>query len=134
MPKHHVVELALDLSRMPALAQTSVDAPIPPDISELMRIAAASPDACKEAAEATGESKQVLIDAARFFLQQTLFRSDADSFRTLGIKPGVPRATARHHMRLLLEWLHPDRNHDLDAVYAERVLKAWREVSSQGEP
>jgi hypothetical protein len=36
-------------------------------------------------------------------------------------------------MRWLLEWLHPDRNHNSwDAVYAERVLKAWREVSAPG--
>ena len=34
-------------------------------------------------------------------------------------------------MRWLLKWLHPDHNHNSwDAVYAERVLKAWREVSA----
>ena len=34
-------------------------------------------------------------------------------------------------MRWLLQWLHPDRNNNSwDAVYAERVLKAWREVSA----
>jgi hypothetical protein len=38
-------------------------------------------------------------------------------------------------MRWLLEWLHPDRNNgSLDAVYAERVLKAWREVSASPGP
>jgi hypothetical protein len=54
----------------------------------------------------------------------------------LGIKPNETRATARDHMRWLLEWLHPDRNNNSwDAVYAERVLKAWREVSSaNGRP
>jgi hypothetical protein len=34
-------------------------------------------------------------------------------------------------MRWLMEWLHPDRNNNSwDGVYAERVLKAWREVSA----
>jgi hypothetical protein len=31
----------------------------------------------------------------------------------------------------LLRWLHPDVNNGWDAVYAERVLSAWREVSVQ---
>jgi hypothetical protein len=60
-----------------------------------------------------------------------LFRQDADCYRILGIEPTASRATARNHMRWLLEWLHPDRNNNQwDAVYAERVLRAWREVSA----
>src|SRR5262249_6276428 len=59
------------------------------------------------------------------------FRPEADCYRILGIQPNASRAMARNHMRWLLQWLHPDRNsNSWDAVYAERVLKAWREVSS----
>lgn len=131
MTQRHVIGLALDLARMPALARTSAPPPIPSNVIELMRIAAASPDACQEAAAATGEPVQIVMEAARFYLQQSLFRPEADCYRILGIRPGTPRATARKHMRLLLEWLHPDRNSDLDAVYAERVLKAWRGISER---
>jgi hypothetical protein len=131
MARPHVIELALDLARMPALARTSVVPPIPPDIIELMKIAAAAPEACQAAVAKTGEPTPVVIEAARFYLQQLLFRQDADSYRILGIQPTDARATARDHMRWLLEWLHPDRNNgSWDAVYAERVLKAWREVST----
>jgi hypothetical protein len=131
MVQPHVIELALDLARMPALARSSVAPPLPPNIIELMRIAAASPEACQVAAAKTGNPTSVLIEAARFYLQQVLFRADADCYRVLGIKPTASRATARDHMRWLLEWLHPDRNNNSwDAVYAERVLKAWREVSA----
>jgi hypothetical protein len=130
MTQPHVIELALDLARMPALARSSVVPPLPPNIIELMRIAAASPEACQAAVAQTGEPRHVLIEAARFYLQQVLLRPDADCYRILGIQPAAPRATAREHMRWLLEWLHPDRNsNSWDAVYAERVLKAWREVS-----
>jgi hypothetical protein len=73
---------------------------------------------------------EAVIEAARFYLQQLLFRADADCYRILGLEPGASRATARTHMRWLLQWLHPDRNSGLDAVYAERVLKAWREIST----
>jgi hypothetical protein len=131
MAKQHVIELAFDLSRMPALARSPGLPPIPPDIIELMRIAAASPEACEAAAAKTGEPTAVVIEAARFYLQHVLFRPEADCYRILGLEPNASRETARSHMRWLLQWLHPDRNHNgWDAVYAERVLKAWREVSA----
>ena len=131
MTQPHVIELALDLARMPSLARTSIVPALPANIIELMRIAAACPEACQAAAAKTGEPTPVVIEAARFYLQQVLFRPDADCYRILGIGPSASRETARSHMRWLLQWLHPDINHNSwDAVYAERVLKAWREVSA----
>jgi hypothetical protein len=132
MTQPHVIELALDLARMPALARRSALPPLPPNIVELMRIAAGSPEACRAAVAQTGEPRHVVIESARFYLQQVLFRPDADCYRILGVQPSTSRATAREHMRWLLEWLHPDRNNNnsWDTVYAERVLKAWREVSN----
>ena len=133
MTQPHVIELALDLARMPALARSSAVPPLPPNIVELMRIAAASPEACRAAVAQTGEPRHVVIEAARFYLQQVLFRPDADCYRILGVEPTTSRAMAREHMRWLLEWLHPDRNNNnnsWDTIYAERVLKAWREVSN----
>jgi hypothetical protein len=131
MAEPHVVDLALDLARMPALGRSPGAPAIPANVIELMRIAAGSPEACEAAVAKTGEPTSVVIEAARFYLQQVLFRPDADCYRILGIEPTASRATARNHMRWLLEWLHPDRNsNSWDAVYAERVLKAWREVST----
>ena len=131
MAQQHVIELAIDLARMPALARTNVLPALPPNIIELMRIAAGSPEACEAAIAKTGEPTAVVIEAARFYLQHVLFRPEADCYRILGVEPNASRATARSHMRWLLQWLHPDRNHNgWDAVYAERVLKAWRELSS----
>jgi hypothetical protein len=135
MAQRHVIELALDLARMPALARTSVVPALPPNIVELMRIAAGSLEACEAAGAKTGEPIPVVIEAARFYLQQVLFRPEADCYRILGIEPAASRATARTHMRWLLQWLHPDRNNNSwDAVYAERVLRAWREVSTTNGP
>ena len=135
MAEHHVIDLALDLARMPALARSRGAPAIPANIIELMQIAAGSPEACETAVAKTGEPTRVVIEAARFYLQQVLFRPDANCYRILGIAPTASRATARNHMRWLLEWLHPDRNkNSWDAVYAERVLKAWREVSGSEGP
>jgi hypothetical protein len=131
MTEPHVIDLALDLARMPALARSWGAPAIPANIMELMRIAAGSPQACEAAVARTGEPTRVVIEAARFYLQQVLLRPDADCYRVLGISPTASRTTARDHMRWLMEWLHPDRNsNSWDAVYAERVLKAWREVST----
>jgi len=130
MTRGHPIERALDLVRMPTLARTVVAPPIPPGVAELMQIAAAARKPCEEAAAATGQPVAAVIEAARFYLQQLLFRADADCYRILGLEPGASRATARRHMRWLLQWLHPDRNSGLDAVYAERALKAWREIST----
>lgn len=135
MVQRHVIEFALDLARMPALARSSAPPVLPPNVVELMRVAAGCPEACEAAVAETGERAEVLVEAARFYLQQALFRPEADSYRILGINSATSRATARMHMRWLLEWLHPDRNNNsLDAVYAERVLKAWREVSTSHQP
>ncbi len=133
MTSRLAIELALDVARMPALVRSSAMPPIPQGVIELMRIAAGSQKACQNAASATGEPEQVLIEAARFYLQQLLFRPDADCYRVLGVEPSAPRATMRNHMRWLLLWLHPDRNKELDAVYADRVLKAWHEISRNHE-
>jgi hypothetical protein len=124
------IDLALDLARMPALAHSIEKPPLPADIFEVMRIAAGSPEVCQLASQATGQPPAVLIEAARFYLQQVLLRPDADSYRVLGLAPGASRELARCHMRCLLQWLHPDVNRDWDSVYAKRVLKAWREVSA----
>jgi hypothetical protein len=124
------INLALDLARMPALAHSIEKPPLPTDIFEVMRIAAGSPEACQLASRATGQPAAVLIEAARFYVQQVLLRPDADSYRVLGLPPGASRELARCHLRCLLQWLHPDVNRDWDSVYAERVLKAWGEVSA----
>src|SRR5215469_14603533 len=110
MTGRHVIDLALDLARIPAVARSTGAPAIPPNVIELMRIAAGSPEACEAAVAKTGERTSVVIEAARFYLQQVLLRPDADCYRVLGIKPATSRATAREHMRWLLEWLHPDRN------------------------
>jgi hypothetical protein len=133
MAKPHPITLALDLARLPAAAHGWAAPPIPSRIVEIIRVAAAAPQSCNEAVAASGAPMPVVIEAARFYLQHVLFRPDADCYRVLGLRPGASRATARNHMRLLMQWLHPDRNGELEAVYAARVLRAWREISS-GQP
>ena len=129
MGGQRALDLALDLLRTPAFAASMANSPLPNDVLEVIRIAAASPDACRAAASASGQPESTLIEAARFYVQQILLRPDADCYRVLGIRPEDSRESARVHMRWLLKWLHPDHNESWDAVYAKRIIKAWREVS-----
>ena len=66
------IDLALDLARMPTLAHSIEKPPLPTDIFEVMRIAAGAPEVCQLASQATGQPPAVLIEAARFYLQQVL--------------------------------------------------------------
>ena len=127
------IDVALDLSRMPALAPSMAASPLPIDVDEVIRIAGESSDTCRAAALTTGKSEAELVAAARFYLQQVLFRDETNCYRVLGLVPGGPRDAARTNMRWLLRWLHPDRNRDWDSVYAKRVVTAWREIS-RGAP
>lgn len=114
---------------MPSLFRSSSRMPLPADITDVIRIAAADEEACRRATSVTGERSSVLVEAARLYLKQVLFSREADCFRVLGISPEASKSTAREHMRLLMIWLHPDRNRDGDSVFANRVVSAWNEVS-----
>ncbi len=111
------------------MARTLGARPIPQDVLELMKIAAGSEEHCRLAATRTGQREDVLIEAARFYLQQILFRADADCYRILGLAPGASKDRARLHMAALLQWLHPDRNNGLEGLYAHRVIAAWQQIS-----
>lgn len=123
------IRLAVDLARMPALFRASSGMALPEDISDVIRVASGDEEACLHAVSVTGERSSVLVEAARLYLKQILFRPDADCFRVLGISPGAPRSLARNHLRLLLTWLHPDHNRDGDSIFANRVVRAWNEFS-----
>jgi hypothetical protein len=125
------LDLALDLIRTPAFVSAMARSPLPSDVLDVIRVAAGSPEACRAAALATGQPESTLVEAARFYVQQILLRPDADCYRVLGLRPEDSRESARVHMRWLMEWLHPDHNQSWDAVYAKRIIKAWREVSTK---
>jgi hypothetical protein len=118
---------------MPALARSLEEFPLPADIFDVMQVAAGVREACQSASQETGQPVAVVVEAARFYVQQVLLRPDADPYRVLGLPPGASRDVARRHLGCLLQWLHPDVNKDLDSIYTDRVLKAWREISANAD-
>ncbi|MDD3651623.1 DnaJ domain-containing protein [Immundisolibacter sp.] len=126
---YQALELALALSRAPALAAQLRQRPLPPDVLALIRIAAADDATLAEAAAASGEAPQRIAEAAVLFLQQALFAAGADSYRLLGVPATASQELIKLHHRWLVRWLHPDRQtDDWQAAYMNRVNRAWQDL------
>lgn len=107
------VMAASQILRQPALVRVVRKAPLPRGMTFLLEVAAGDADALSEASRLTGDSPSRLTEAAGFFVEQILFMERADHYRILGAPRNASTADLRHHMALLMRWLHPD-------IYAER--------------
>ena len=129
------LELALRLYRAPQLAQAMRNDPLPAaGIDVVIRCASGEEAALVEASAQLTTSREVLREAAAFYLTQTLFTRDADAWRVLGVRPGDSQDVLRAHFRLLVHWLATSRNRDpLYALYGDRVQRAWTELRRSPE-
>jgi hypothetical protein len=92
---------------------------------KLLKLASGGTEAIALAAEQTGESSHDVQAAAIFFLQQMLVRPGLDNYSTLGLRPGASVNQIKEHKRLLLLWLHPDKNHNSwETLLLQRVIAA----------
>ena len=108
--ERHAIDIALDMATRPFLIRAVQRSPLPVGVREVIRIATGSETELAEAGKARGRDPIALRQAAIFFLQQALLCPGADSHRILGLAPGATAEEIRDHRRLLLKWLHPDRN------------------------
>jgi hypothetical protein len=92
------IEAALTLYRQPALKAKMEHAPLPSGITDVLRIAASPIEDNEAMARAIGSDARELIAASVLYLQTVLFHEDATAVQL------------RDHKRLILKWLHPDRN------------------------
>ena len=132
MGRAEAFRLAIDLMHSPSQVRFLRSAPLPDDVLSLVRIAAGDEEAISAAADATGRSREMLREAAVFFVEQVLLYPDADSYRVLGVKPDATYHELRRNMSMLLRWLHPDLDgHGERAVFASRVTQAWDDLKSK---
>ncbi|WP_156106857.1 J domain-containing protein, partial [Arenimonas composti] len=123
------LEQALACHRVPALLAAALARPLPPDMTVLLRIVAGDEALAASSARACGEPVETVVEAASFYIQQLQFLPQADSYRVLGVTPDAADARIKEHYRLLVHWLHPDRNHDgWESAYADRVNRAWQDL------
>jgi hypothetical protein len=137
MERSAALDIALTLLERPAAVRYAIGAPLPGGIALLLHVACGEADALRAASEMTGQTSRTLQEAAGFFIEQVLFHSQADHYRTLGAAAGASRSELRQHMALLIKWLHPDGRElrvsrsDLDrGIFINRVTNAWEALKT----
>jgi hypothetical protein len=126
------LKIAVDLVHVPSQVRLSRLAPLPEGIPMLLQIAAGDEQATHDAVRATGRSRDVVRDAAAFFIEQVLFCPEADSYRVLGTNPTASSGELRRNMALLLRWLHPDLDPQGErSIFASKVTLAWNDLKTQ---
>lgn len=130
-PKAQTMRAALELYATPTRVRLFRQQPLPEDTHFLLQVATGDEPALGEAQVLSGREPEVLQQAAAFFVEQVLLETGSDSYRTLGAQPTDPIAKIRHHMALLMRWLHPDCDPEGQrALLAPRVIRAWDDLKS----
>ncbi len=120
---------ALRLLELPAGVPAARTRRFPADVGLLIRLLAGDEASLEQARQQHPAAVEVLLDAAEFYLLQVCFTPGVDSYRVLGVNRDQPLERIREHYRLLVRWLHPDRNSDAwQTVYLDRVNQAWRDL------
>lgn len=120
------LEQALTFISRTDLVATARQQPLPSGVTELLKISSGDQEALLAAQESSRHSQEDVRHAAEFYVQQILFAPDSDHYRILGVDPDDAEAKIKLHYRLLVRWLHPDKNSsDWEAVFSERINRAW---------
>ena len=108
--------------------------PLPDGVALLIRIAI-NPAACGlSPVQRQGLDDAELQAAAGAYLKGVCLFPGSQGLRVLGLNDGSDHTLVVEHRRLLLKWLHPDRNPE-NRHLAERVNRAWGQLKlGRGEP
>jgi DnaJ-like protein len=125
------LRLAVELLHVPWRVRIVRHQPLPEGIVPLLALAAGDPESERAAIEATGRPREVVRQAATFFVEQILLPPDADFYRVLGASPTATSSELRRNMALLMRWLHPDAARQGEqAVFAARIATAWNSLKT----
>lgn len=125
------LKLALELLYVPWRVRLVRKQSLPQGMELLLRIAAGDPASETAAMQATNRPRDVVTQAATFFIEQILLSPDADSYRVLGASPTATNSELRRNMALLMRWQHPDIAHQGDqSIFAARIATAWNNLKS----
>jgi hypothetical protein len=125
------LRLALDLLYVPWRVRLVRNQPLPEGVAVLLSVAAGDPASEAAAVEAVGRPREVVRQAATFFIEQILLSPDADCYRVLGANPAATNGELRHNMAFLMRWLHPDiASQGEQAIFAARIGTAWNSLKT----
>lgn len=134
MGERTALDVAMDLFHRPIAVRDYLHAPLPRDVLAVIRIAAGGEiDTNGFGADQTRRAHE-MREACVFFVQQILFHGHADSYRMLGLRPDANSRQVQDHKRMLLKWLHPDRNHNKwEQALFQRVIQAAAEIEQKSQ-
>ena len=122
---------AINLLHRPSQVALIRAGPLPDGVLILLRIAAGDAEETNQVSASEGRPREMVREAASFFLEQVLLHADADSYRVLGATREASYAQLRRNMTLLLQWLHPDLDcGDARSVFAAKVTRAWNDIKT----
>jgi hypothetical protein len=120
------LRIAIDLLHVPSRVRLVRAEPLPRGVPLLLRVAAGDGEIVDEAARMADRTRDVVRQAAVFFIEQILLCAEADSYRVLGVRPDASSGELRQNMALLIKWLHPDMDRpDQQTILVNRVTMAW---------
>lgn len=129
-PWRAAIDQALLLQKQPGLATAFRMAALPEGMAVLIRLASDEGGRRKDLAQLLELDESNLQNAATEYLLAVCLYPGSSDLRTLGLNSSADLGVAKEHHRLLLKWLHPDRNPD-NQVFAERVNQAWSAVKKK---
>lgn len=131
MGSEDAIRVAIELLHVPSRVRIARTEPLPGGMDLLLRIAAGEGEAEMTAMISTGRPRDLLRQAAVFFIEQVLLWPNSDSYRVLGADSQASGGELRRNMALLVKWLHPDQNpQGQRSIFASRVIRAWDDLKT----
>jgi hypothetical protein len=125
------IRVAIELLHVPSRVRIVRTEPLPAGVDLLLRIAAGEAEAEKTAIASTGRPRELIRQAAIFFIEQVLLCPNSDSYRVLGTDSQASSGELRRNMALLIKWLHPDQDPGGQrSMFASRVIRAWDDLKT----
>jgi hypothetical protein len=123
------IRMAIKLLHVPSRVRIARAEPLPAGVVLLLRIAAGEAEAERTAIASTGRPRELIRQAAIFFIEQVLLCPNSDSYRVLGADSQASIGELRRNMALLVKWLHPDQGGQR-SMFASRVIRAWDDLKT----
>jgi hypothetical protein len=122
---------AMELIHVPSRVRLLRSEPLSDGVPFLLRIAAGDTAAESAAVEIMDRPKELIRQAAGFYIEQILLDSRSNSYRVLGANPDATSSELRRNMALLLRWLHPDvYPKGEQSIFATKVTLAWNDLKT----
>lgn len=136
MARRHAIDIAMDGASKPELLALLAVGPLPDGVKSLLRIVAEGEWRDAETEHAYRRHRPDAVRAASAaFLTTVLFDKRSDPYRVLGLAQGASMEDVRENKRLLLKWLHPDRNpRPAERAHLARVIEAAESIEGGTAP